>query len=100
MVLTPKALDRSVLLTLRLPGTLRLVTEEPAARSNQVLCSTVHRFKGLERRVAIVAELDRSLPTDVAARTALCYVAFSRPRTYLVLLGTAEVLPGLLPEPL
>lgn len=95
VVLTPKALERSALPALQLPGALRLVTDEASVRHQHVLVSTIHRFKGLERRVAIVAELDEHLPPDPEERARLFYVAFSRPRTHLVVLGNPAVLADL-----
>jgi len=94
VVLTPKALDRSALLSLKLPGALRLVKDEPPITAHHhVLCSTIHSFKGLERRVVIVvAESDAELEQDV------WYVAFSRPRTHLIVLGTKEALSQVLPD--
>lgn len=92
VVLTPKSLKgRSQIPGLKLPYPLRLVTDEKEVQGKSVLCSTIHRFKGLERKVAIVAEIDGDLLTS-PERSALCYVAFSRPRTHLVLLGTPEAL--------
>jgi hypothetical protein len=90
VVLTPKDLGRSCLRSLDLPGRLRLVDHEPAPRTQEVLCAPIGQFKGLERKVAIVTELDGDLPTDEAERRALCYVAFSRPRHYLIVLAAPE----------
>jgi hypothetical protein len=95
VVLTPRRLQDSNLLSLQLPGNLRLVPTQPATRSEHCLCASVGEFKGLERRVAVVAELDSQLPLDPSLRSAVCYVAFSRPRHHLVLLGTPDVLSEL-----
>jgi len=94
VVLTPKSLERSALLSLKLPGALKLVKDEPPITTHQhVLCSTIHSFKGLERRVVIVvAESDVELEQDI------WYVAFSRPRTHLIVLGTKEALSQVLPD--
>lgn len=98
VVLTPKNLEReSCLLKLRLPGNLELVSHDPAPRTAQVLCSTIPHFKGLERKVAVVVELDEDLPQDLLACAALCYVAFSRPRHHLIVFGTPGAPLGLLP---
>ncbi len=50
----------------------------------QVICSTVHGFKGLERPVVIVCELGG---VDPAADAELLYVAFSRARSLLAVVG-------------
>lgn len=53
-------------------------------RSNNVLyCSTIHSFKGLESPVVIVTEMNK-LPSNI--KEPLKYVAFSRAKSYLVVL--------------
>lgn len=96
MVLTPKALNRSQLQGMELSGKYRFV-EQYSGRSGDILYSTIHSFKGLERPVVIVVELDEDLLVSSATRDALCYVAFSRPRNYLALLGKRDVILELLP---
>ncbi len=97
VVLTPKALNRSQLRGLEVGGGLRLV-EQPTGRGREILCATIHSFKGLERRVVIVIELDEELLGSSASRDALCYVAFSRPRNHLILLGKKDVILEVLPQ--
>lgn len=97
VVLTPKALNRSQLRGLDVGSGLRLV-EQPTGRGREILCATIHSFKGLERRVVIVIELDEELLGSSASRDALCYVAFSRPRNHLILLGKREVILEVLPQ--
>ena len=97
VVLTPKALTRSQLRGLEVGGGLRLV-EQPTGRGREILCATIHSFKGLERRVVIVIELDEELLGSSASRDALCYVAFSRPRNHLILLGKKDVILEVLPR--
>ena len=48
--------------------------------------STIHAFKGLERPVVILTELDRITAGD---RESLLYVALSRARNHVILLGEA-----------
>ena len=98
VVLTPKDLDHSCLPKLSLPGRLRLVTHDPAPRTQDVHCAAVDQFKGLESKVALVAELDADLPADESARRTLCHVAFSRPRHYLILFATPEAADVLPPD--
>lgn len=97
VVLTPKALNRSQLRGLEVGGGFRLV-EQPTGRARDILCATIHSFKGLERRVVIVIELDEELRGSSASRDALCYVAFSRPRNHLILLGMKDVILEVLPR--
>lgn len=51
---------------------------------NQVTCSTIRTFKGLERPVIILTELHRLEPWQVAQ---LLYVAISRARNHLIVIG-------------
>jgi len=97
VVLTPKGLNHSQLQGMELSGKYRFV-EQYTGRSGDILYSTIHSFKGLERPVVIVVELDEDLLASSAARDVLCYVAFSRPRNYLVLLGKRDVILELLPK--
>ncbi len=97
VVLTPRTLERSVLPTLKLDGKYKLV-EHYSGKQREVLYTTIQNFKGLERRVVIIVELDEELLATEATRDALCYVAFSRPRNYLILLGKQSVIKGLLPS--
>lgn len=97
VILTPKALNRSQLPGLELGGQLRLV-ERYTSQGREILYTTIQSFKGLERRVIIVVELDEELPAAQATRDALCYVAFSRPRNHLIVLGKKEMLRELLPH--
>jgi len=55
---------------------------EPVA--NQVTCCTIHGFKGLERDVIILTEIQR-LP--VRQKEELLYVAISRAKTHLIVIG-------------
>jgi superfamily I DNA/RNA helicase len=59
-------------------------TWELKEAADKVLCATVHGFKGLERPVVIVCELQDVDPED---ETELLYVAFSRARTHLIVVG-------------
>ena len=97
VVLTPRALERSVLPALKLDGNYKLV-EHSSGKQREVLYTTIQNFKGLERRVVIIVELDEELLAAEATRDALCYVAFSRPRNYLILLGKQSVIKSLLPS--
>lgn len=92
IILTPRRADRSALTTMKLSGSLALVSGPPAPRTRQVQFASIEQFKGLERKVAVVTELDGALTDDEALRSALCYVAFSRPRHHLVLMGHREIL--------
>ena len=96
VVLTPRQLKTSCLPELKLPSGYRLVPYQPKPRSRDVLYASVDQFKGLERKVVIVVELDKELPSEPELRTALCYVAFSRPRHHLVLLGDNSTFSNIL----
>jgi ATP-dependent exoDNAse (exonuclease V) beta subunit len=62
-------------------------TWELKEAADKVFCSTVHGFKGLERPVVIVCELQG---VDPAEETELLYVAFSRARSHLIVVGLGD----------
>ena len=93
VVLTPKLLDAdSFLLKMNLGNRFSLAKDAEAKNGDQVLCSSIHDFKGLERNVVIVTELDGALPDSPEVRTALYYVGFSRAKHHLIAMGEAHVL--------
>lgn len=92
IVLTPRSIDRTALTRLTLSGQLELVLHEPAAKSRQIQFASVDQFKGLERNAAIVVEIDQEMSADSQPQEAICYVAFSRPRHHLVVMGTPAML--------
>jgi hypothetical protein len=73
-LLTAKSPARSALWTVDSLGGVRL-TEDPW-EGGRILRSSIHRFKGLERLVVAVTELD-------GARSDVFYVGFSRPNVFL-----------------
>jgi superfamily I DNA/RNA helicase len=66
-------------------------TWDLAECADKVLVSTIHGFKGLERPVVIVCELQG---VDVVTDVELLYVAFSRAREYLVVVGAGNLAGG------
>jgi Nuclease-related domain/UvrD-like helicase C-terminal domain/AAA domain len=81
VVLTPLALDRSAVRGRC--GAFNL-TPTPAGREDVPL-STIHRFKGLDRKAVVVCEVSRR---DDALFRQLMYVASSRARSMLAVLET------------
>jgi hypothetical protein len=73
-LLTPRASHRSALWKVETLGGIRL-TDDPW-EPGRILRSSIHKFKGLERLVVGVAELD-------GARDDVFYVGFSRPNVFL-----------------
>ncbi len=64
--------------------------ESGAAEQRQAVAwSTIHGFKGLERAVVILAELD-SWPLDDESLNQLLYVACSRARNHLIVLLSSD----------
>jgi hypothetical protein len=55
----------------------------------RILCSSIHAFKGLERAVVVLTELDR---LTAGEKDLLLYVALSRARHHLIVLGQAQSL--------
>jgi hypothetical protein len=92
IVLTPRGMDDTALSRLKLSGQVMLVEKEPNDKLRHIQYSSIDQFKGLERGAAIVVELDESMMADSVRRDALCYVAFSRPRHHLVLMGASKTL--------
>ncbi len=88
VVLTPFSRRTSLLWRESPPGSITL-TDDPATLTqpppNQVFCSTIQAFKGLDRSVVVLAELERwNLSwNDVEP---LLYVASSRARNHLIVL--------------
>ena len=95
MVLTPRRLDQSALTRIKLSGNVTLVASEPTEKSREIQFASIDQFKGLERAAVIVVELDDQMPGDSVHWHALCYVAFSRPRHHLVLMGDETTLAKL-----
>ena len=69
------------------PGHRLKRAEEPGGKG-EIRLSSIHRFKGLESPVVVVAEVDESAATNEA----LLYVAFSRARSHLVLIAHEKVI--------
>ena len=86
-VLTPRSLSKSDLSGASLPGTRLKLSEKPEGKG-EIRLSSIHRFKGLESPVVVVAEVDESAATNEA----LLYVAFSRARSHMVLIAHEKVI--------
>jgi hypothetical protein len=103
VVLTPKSLkattpNHSILEEFKFKDNLRLA-QKVRDPSKEILCSTIYSFKGLERPIVIVVEIDEYLiERNATEKDALCYVAFSRPRSHLILMGRQHLIASLLPN--
>jgi AAA domain len=73
-LLTPKSAERSALWTVEKLGGVEL-TDDPW-ETDKILRASIYRFKGLERLVVAMTELD-------GAKEAAFYVGFSRPNVFL-----------------
>lgn len=60
------------------------ITDRLPLQNGEVFGTTIRRFKGLERPVIILAEIDGRLPADDAEM--LMYIGTSRARAYLIIL--------------
>jgi len=58
-------------------------------KGNEVRVATIHRYKGLEAPVVVLAEIDGRIPADELA--ALLYVGATRARSHLVVIASAEL---------
>jgi hypothetical protein len=86
VLLTPRSQGRSLLKEGTKLGRFILTTNYPPP-PNHIQVSSVHRFKGLERRVVILAEIDRVASPQLDK---VLYVGCSRARTHLLLLMDAN----------
>lgn len=84
VILTPRGKHRSSLSDGLSLGNFTLVWRPPQ-HSNEIQVSTVHRFKGLERKVVILAEVDPWAHRNPETIPTLLYVACSRARTHLII---------------
>ena len=92
VVLTPRdPIQSSALVGMGFPHGIRLVIDAGQVRARNVLLSSIADFKGLERPVVLVAELDDHLPSDPQQRAAMFYIAFSRPRNLLVAFAAPSI---------
>lgn len=91
VVLTPCSRERSELWSDPQYGDLTL-SDAPTNSPHCVLWSTVHGFKGLERPVVILAELEAWRSEDESL-SQLLYVACSRARNHLIVLLAEDVSP-------
>ena len=87
VVLTPVRRE-SGLNALRQVGKWRLSWDRMGSQPDRVQVSTIHAFKGLEKPVVILTELDRVHP---ASAEQLLYVGLSRARSHLIVLGELPV---------
>jgi hypothetical protein len=92
IVLVGRALDKSFVGRRQQVGAFRLIGDpgllslpEDLQSGQHVLVSTIHRFKGLERPVVILVDID-----DIDDE--LMYVALSRARVHLAVIANATTL--------
>lgn len=88
VLLTPRSRSRSVLWELAPFGNFNLIPEPPGGGA-EILCTTVHSFKGLERPVVIISELDESTTQDLHT---LLYVGSTRACNHLIVMGSPDLI--------
>jgi thymidine kinase len=83
VVLTPRGENNTRLV----PG-LKLgiftITDQPANHESKIQATSIYKFKGLERRVVIITEIDKH---TLYNRDMVMYVGCSRARTQLIILS-------------
>lgn len=82
VILTPKGMNRSSLKPGLKLGNFTL-SDRSTAKPTDIMVTTIQRFKGLERKVVIITELDPSIRYDLDM---LMYIGCSRARTHLIVL--------------
>jgi len=87
VILTFKSKEQSSLVDLTIPGvTITAFSNE--YHNDGVVIESVRRYKGLESKVIIITEMDDfSALNDNELWDNLNYVAFSRARTYIIILA-------------
>ena len=83
VVLTPLGDDKSVWKHKMKVGDVELV-RRGQIKGSRVFTTTIHSFKGLERAVVVLTELEH---ISAEEQTSLLYVALSRARNHLIVLG-------------
>lgn len=89
--------DDVVILTPRGEKTTRLIpglklgiftlTNQPANHQSKIQATSVHKFKGLEKKIVILAEIDDRTQFN---RDMIMYVGCSRARTHLIILSDEQ----------
>lgn len=87
VILTPRSQDRTLFKAGSRLGNFVLI-DSNRNWTNGIQVSTIHAFKGLERRVVILVEMDDFVRYKPEA---IMYVACSRARTYLVLYADENI---------
>jgi len=80
VILTPYAQEKTLLKIGTKLGNF-ILSDLPPQRRNEIQATTIHQFKGLERKVVIVAEVDNRFRYNPET---LMYVGSSRARTHLI----------------
>ena len=78
VVLTPRAESRSALAEGLSLGNF-VLTRKPPRSPNQIQVITIHQFKGLERKVVVITELDEAAHPD---KNLILYVGCSRTSSF------------------
>lgn len=84
IVLSPVSVNKSQIKEGYSAGNFTL-TWGQLANKNQIRCSTIHSFKGLESPVVIMVEMERCHP---ASKNELSYIGMSRARNHLVVINS------------
>jgi hypothetical protein len=87
IILTPRSQEKTILKTGMKIGNFTL-TSQTANHTSLVQVTSIHRFKGLEKRVVILAEIGAHMTHDLEM---LLYVGCSRARTHLVILHDGTI---------
>jgi len=86
IILTPRSLEKTFLAGAELGNFL--LTTHPPTNPTQVQVTSIHRFKGLEKRVVILAEIGEHMTHN---QDMLLYVGCSRARTHLIILHDGTI---------
>lgn len=84
IVLTPNVEENSLWKSGMEVGGIRLSWDLDSVIDKTVACSTIHSFKGLERPIVILTEID-SVP--LGKQSAIKYIAYSRANSHLIIIS-------------
>jgi len=87
IVLTPRKAAQSMWKQNMHLGNFRLVWNLKPTSQQDISVCTIHSFKGLERPIVFLTELNEAFETT---RNQLLYIGISRARLYLIIIGDTE----------
>jgi len=92
VILTPRSEERTYLKPGTRVGNFTLAGQSSSENNFNIQVTSVYKFKGLEKRVVILAEIDNRYTYNP---TMIMYVGCSRARTHLIFIHDETAPPGM-----